>query len=447
MDPPTVNAGLVYRWLTPEKTAFLGGNLFYDRDLDTGAQRLGLGAEAATATLRAFANAYAPLSDNWFASPVDEAFEERPASGFDAGLSYTPKALPGLDLMLKGARWKGDSVDVFGQGGKGERNPTVMSARVGYKPVPLVGFSVEHEKALGGQSDTRGMVNFTYQFGVPLADQLRASGNSRNNDVSVRALAPVERENRIIMETREKVAPLGFEGPSLVRASVREDELFEYLLKVTGGAMPISLTLGGADAGLFILDGYRLALDASGLPSDAEGRLAVSAGGDHVFRVVVSAADGRGGRAEQHFEIEVIQVDTDADGLTDRQEGALGTDPNNPDTDGDGLTDGSEVTNGTDPLDPNDPGAAGAKLSSASVYAGNQPLTGRPMVGQVLQAHAVCERVGVVTACPTTLTYRWEVESTPGSGNYIEITGAIQATYTVTRDLQRRKIRVAIDNP
>ncbi|WP_224273947.1 Ig-like domain-containing protein [Nocardioides lacusdianchii] len=44
--------------------------------------------------------------------------------------------------------------------------------------------------------------------------------------------------------------------------------------------------------------------------------------------------------------------DTDGDGLSDGQEGTIGTDPNNPDTDNDGLTDGQEVNvHGTDPLD------------------------------------------------------------------------------------------------
>ena len=37
------------------------------------------------------------------------------------------------------------------------------------------------------------------------------------------------------------------------------------------------------------------------------------------------------------------KVDTDGDGLTDLQEGFLGTDPNDSDTDNDGLTDGDEV--------------------------------------------------------------------------------------------------------
>ncbi len=44
--------------------------------------------------------------------------------------------------------------------------------------------------------------------------------------------------------------------------------------------------------------------------------------------------------------------DADADGLSDDQELAWGTDPKNPDSDGDGLPDGAELTAGTDPLIP-----------------------------------------------------------------------------------------------
>ncbi|MDN5743793.1 MAG: PASTA domain-containing protein, partial [Nocardioidaceae bacterium] len=47
--------------------------------------------------------------------------------------------------------------------------------------------------------------------------------------------------------------------------------------------------------------------------------------------------------------------DTDGDGLSDKEEKKLGTDPKVADTDGDGISDGQEVEDGTDPLDANDP--------------------------------------------------------------------------------------------
>ncbi len=43
-------------------------------------------------------------------------------------------------------------------------------------------------------------------------------------------------------------------------------------------------------------------------------------------------------------------ADTDNDGLSDREEIALGTDPDNPDTDGDGYLDGAEIKEGYNPL-------------------------------------------------------------------------------------------------
>jgi hypothetical protein len=53
---------------------------------------------------------------------------------------------------------------------------------------------------------------------------------------------------------------------------------------------------------------------------------------------------------------EAAPVDTDGDGLTDRDEAALGTDPAVYDTDSDGVGDGGEVNAGTDPLNPDTDG-------------------------------------------------------------------------------------------
>lgn len=44
-----------------------------------------------------------------------------------------------------------------------------------------------------------------------------------------------------------------------------------------------------------------------------------------------------------------LKKDTDGDGLSDKNEILLGTDPHNPDTDGDGYTDGFEISHGFNP--------------------------------------------------------------------------------------------------
>ncbi len=48
----------------------------------------------------------------------------------------------------------------------------------------------------------------------------------------------------------------------------------------------------------------------------------------------------------------LVKIDSDGDGLDDRLERAIGTDPYNPDTDGDGYPDGLEIKHHFDPLGP-----------------------------------------------------------------------------------------------
>jgi gliding motility-associated-like protein len=93
------------------------------------------------------------------------------------------------------------------------------------------------------------------------------------------------------------------------------------------------------------------------------------AAGDYVFTYTTTDAQAPCVNESVTVTISVTDcaVDTDNDGLTDGEEGVLGTDPGNPDTDGDGLTDGEEVNNiddpnttaiptrTSDPMDPCDP--------------------------------------------------------------------------------------------
>jgi hypothetical protein len=68
------------------------------------------------------------------------------------------------------------------------------------------------------------------------------------------------------------------------------------------------------------------------------------------------------------WQINVTDLDTDGDGLTDAEEHALGTDPQIPDTDADGLSDRAEIRIGTNPLirDSDGDGSSDAEEASAA---------------------------------------------------------------------------------
>lgn len=79
------------------------------------------------------------------------------------------------------------------------------------------------------------------------------------------------------------------------------------------------------------------------------------------------------GRLGIHYNIANIEKDSDGDGLSDKYEAQIGTDPNNPDTDGDGLKDGEEVNKyKTDPLNPDTDG--GGIKDGVEVLNGADPL-------------------------------------------------------------------------
>ena len=135
----------------------------------------------------------------------------------------------------------------------------------------------------------------------------------------------------------------------------------------------VSATGGGTTT---FLTNAELRAPVGGSSIDLEGGIAFDNEGnfylaeenfDHVFRFEAGSLAGSiytlesamrsatGSRPDLDGGLDVVPIlDSDLDGLSDDEEGLLGTDPANPDSDGDGLSDGEEVAAGLDPLDGTD---------------------------------------------------------------------------------------------
>jgi uncharacterized membrane protein len=70
---------------------------------------------------------------------------------------------------------------------------------------------------------------------------------------------------------------------------------------------------------------------------------------------------------------------------------------------------------------------------------GGGALTGRPQVGQTLEAATVCEG-----ACGS-LSYQWKLQRTEGSNDYEAIPGATSVNYTPLASQQRRELQVDVN--
>ncbi len=117
------------------------------------------------------------------------------------------------------------------------------------------------------------------------------------------------------------------------------------------------------------------------------------AGGDTEFNQLLTlTVDYRWGAVVAPvYSVSGGETDSDGDGLLDREEAQLGTDPYDPDTDKDGLSDGEEVKNyKTDPLNPDSDWDALKDGAEVLTYKTN-PLDADTDDGGVADGHEVIE--------------------------------------------------------
>ncbi|MFJ0682060.1 Ig-like domain-containing protein [Bordetella bronchiseptica] len=287
---PTVNAGVVAR-SAAGSSLILGGNAFLDYEVGKRHLRGSLGAEAVAPQFTLYGNVYAPLS-GWKAAKRAERREERPAAGWDVGLTARPEAVQGLALNAQYFRWRGAQVDYFDDG-RYRRNPSGFKYGIEYRPVPLIGVGVEQARLQSGERQTSVQLGVRLNLGEPLSRQLRrgAQDTAPPFDSGARLQDFVRRENRIVLDTRRKKIVL-----ALRIAEVRTDP-------ATGRITVYGVTEPLADVQLWLPDGT-----ATSVRANAAGGFEASSAGDMTSGLIRARSTDRYGDTSQ--EVTYAYTDT-----------------------------------------------------------------------------------------------------------------------------------------
>ena len=134
-DETTVNIGVGIRALDPSGMLLFGGNAFYDRALNEGHARLGVGVEVISAPFTGSMNRYYALSGG---KQISTDLTERALDGRDAKFRGAMPYLPGLFAEYTDFKWYGadGGSDLYGQkyglSGKLSENLSVQVGRTKY---------------------------------------------------------------------------------------------------------------------------------------------------------------------------------------------------------------------------------------------------------------------------------------------------------------------------
>lgn len=180
----TANIGAGYRYQLPDSDLMLGLNAFYDRQFPIGHQRMSFGIEASTSDVTVFANRYIGLS-GW--TELNPLLEERPLSGWDAGLAGELPQLEDLRLTLSAFRWEQQS--------EPDRMGLRLSADYAVSPALQLGATFTGDDAGSIQAGFR----LTWQMG----GEVFGGGDLAPTPWSDRRLIFVNRRNEIVTESRD----------------------------------------------------------------------------------------------------------------------------------------------------------------------------------------------------------------------------------------------------
>ncbi|MBD9646339.1 Ig-like domain-containing protein [Pantoea sp. PNT02] len=194
----TVNLGVGQRHFTDD--AMLGYNLFIDQELRNQHTRLGVGAEYWRDFMKFAGNIYTGIT-SWKESKQLEDYEERPATGFDLRAEAWLPSMPQVGGKLKLEQYFGDEVGLISASDR-QKDPLAITMGVNYTPVSLFTAGID-QRFSNGKSDTQFNLQFNYEIGTPLSQQLDPEYVKERRTLAGSRLDFVDRNNAMVMEYRK----------------------------------------------------------------------------------------------------------------------------------------------------------------------------------------------------------------------------------------------------
>lgn len=193
----TINAGLSWRYVTPDERHMMGINAFFDHQWPYHHNRMSVGVDYKTGLMGMSANHYIGLSD-WRGR--NDGYEERALSGTDIELSGRLPDFPKLELFLRGYHWDEQRTAILNPDGD-----DIWGYRFAaeYTPFSALTVTAAATKDNAMQSpEGQIMMRFNYRFGQGF-DDFRTRPSYNPDSVLDRRFEKVRRNNEIRVQVRQ----------------------------------------------------------------------------------------------------------------------------------------------------------------------------------------------------------------------------------------------------
>jgi len=193
----TVNAGLAYRYITPDEQHMFGANAFFDHQWPYHHNRMSLGLDYKTSLYGVAFNKYIGLSD-WRGR--EDGYEEKALGGEDLEVSGRLPQAPELEVFAKGYHWGQEKTPVINPDGD-----DIWGYQFAAEYTPVNAFTIRSQATRDNEmDDMEGQITMrlNYRFGQGW-DDLWERPSYNLDSVTDRRFEKVRRNNEIRVQVRQ----------------------------------------------------------------------------------------------------------------------------------------------------------------------------------------------------------------------------------------------------